>query len=78
MVLEAGIDGESLVGSVTRASYFPLFPYTLPLLRNGTVPTVQLLGSWPSGEGWLMSWFSTLDALVLASLDERTDFLSFP
>ena len=71
MVLEAGIYGESLIGSVTRKSYFPLLlqrhhpecatPKMLAFGKRLADILVQHIG-----------WFG------LASLDERTGFLSFP
>ena len=79
MVLEAGIDGESLIASVTRKSYFPLVPsHRCPFFENGTIPSVQFLRSWPSGKGWLMSLFSTLDGLVWRQLTNAPAFSAFP
>ena len=53
---------------------FPRSLTSMPLLYNGTIPSVQLLRSWPSGTGWLMTLFSTLDGLALRHLTNAPAF----
>ena len=68
-----------MIASVTRKSYFPLVPsHRCPFFENGTIPSVQFLRSWPSGKGWLMSLFSTLDGLVWRQLTNAPAFSAFP
>ena len=65
MVLEAGIDIETLIGSMARKYHSPLVPsHRCPFYYNGTIPSVLFLRSWPSGKSWLMSLLSTWDGLV--------------
>ena len=56
-------------------SYFTLFAsHRCPFFYNGTIPSVQLLRSWPPGKSWLMSLFSTLDGLVWRHLTNAPAF----
>ena len=56
-------------------SYFPLVPsHRCPFSYNSTIPSVQLLRSWPSGKGWLISLLSTLNGLVWRHLTNAPAF----
>ena len=55
VIVEADIGGgESLIGSVTRI-FSPRSVALMPRLCASAIPSVQLLGNWPSGKGWLVS-----------------------
>ena len=57
--------------------FSPRFGSWVPLLRAGTIASVQLLRSWPWGKIWLLSWFSTLDGLVWRHLTNAAAFSAF-
>ena len=79
MLLEADIDGESLIGSVILRSKFPL------VSAHGIIPPVVPAPSraWNSYEADLREKLAVVliqhvGLFGWASLDKRTDFLSFP
>ena len=79
MVLESGIDGQSLIGSVTRKSYFPLVPsHSMPLFLKRHHPECAIPKKLAFGKRLADVLVQHIGWFGLASLDERTGFLSFP
>ena len=78
MVLEAGIDGESLIGSLTRASPFPLLPHIDSSSLQRPYPECATPGKLAFGRSLADVLVQHIRWFRLASVDEPTDFLSFP
>lgn len=78
--------GDSAVHVLERASLAGATTYWLAVRRKSTVmivlwasaiPAVQLLGSWPSGKGWVMTWPSAWDGFVWRQLTNAPTFSGY-